>query len=134
MASAHWFGSQIDERSDRGVEGGQRKRQHLITRNPLMQKPFDRYLTHESDPARKCRCRTVTIVALSRACFECARDVETKAVPINLLGLFFFVGGLARLLAWIATGSPICLCARCEPQTRPRRSARTKHSLPRIRA
>ncbi len=36
----------------------------------------------------------------------CARDVERKATAINLLGAVFFVGGLARLLAWVATGEP----------------------------
>lgn len=36
----------------------------------------------------------------------CARDVETKALPINLLSLIFFVGGLTRILAWAATGKP----------------------------
>ncbi|NKY87194.1 DUF4345 domain-containing protein [Nocardia veterana] len=36
----------------------------------------------------------------------CARNVERKGAAINLLGAVFFVGGLARLLAWAATGEP----------------------------
>ncbi|WP_227983776.1 DUF4345 domain-containing protein [Nocardia spumae] len=36
----------------------------------------------------------------------CARDVERKAVAINLLGAIFFAGGLARSIAWAASGTP----------------------------
>ncbi|GAA5050035.1 DUF4345 domain-containing protein [Nocardia callitridis] len=72
----------------------------------------------------------------------CARDVETKATPINLLGLLFFVGGLARLLAWIISGQPnwfyvlmvpveliipvinyVLVRAVCEPTTRAQETA-----------
>jgi hypothetical protein len=35
-----------------------------------------------------------------------ARDLEHRAAAANLLGLLFFLGGLARLLAWAQTGAP----------------------------
>ena len=35
-----------------------------------------------------------------------ARDPRTYATLINLLGLLFFLGGVARLLAWMASGAP----------------------------
>ena len=35
-----------------------------------------------------------------------ARDLHRRASIANLLGLLFFVGGLARLLAWWQTGTP----------------------------
>jgi hypothetical protein len=35
-----------------------------------------------------------------------AKDLDRRASIVNLLGLVFFVGGLARLLAWVQTGIP----------------------------
>jgi hypothetical protein len=35
-----------------------------------------------------------------------ARDLGRRTSVANLLGLLFFVGGLARLLAWVQTGPP----------------------------
>ena len=35
-----------------------------------------------------------------------ARDLRTYATLINMLGLLFFLGGVARLLAWMASGAP----------------------------
>jgi hypothetical protein len=36
----------------------------------------------------------------------CAADITERGRVANVLGVVFFVGGLARLLAWIATGQP----------------------------
>ncbi|AHH16362.1 putative membrane protein [Nocardia nova SH22a] len=52
------------------------------------------------------RFYAVLFGAYGLAVMWCARDVERKATAINLLGVIFFVGGLARLLAWAATGQP----------------------------
>ena len=52
------------------------------------------------------RFYAVLFTAYGLAFVWCAKDVETKALPINLLGLIFFLGALARLLAWAATGEP----------------------------
>lgn len=52
------------------------------------------------------RFYAVLFAAYGLALAWCAREVETKETPINLLGLIFFVGGLARLLAWAVTGEP----------------------------
>ena len=35
-----------------------------------------------------------------------AKDLDHRAPIVNLLGLVFFLGGLARLLAWAQTGIP----------------------------
>ncbi|KAA0017380.1 DUF4345 domain-containing protein [Antrihabitans cavernicola] len=35
-----------------------------------------------------------------------AQDLDHRAGVVNLLGLLFFLGGLARLLAWLQTGTP----------------------------
>jgi hypothetical protein len=35
-----------------------------------------------------------------------AKDLDHRASVANLLGLVFFLGGLARLLAWVQTGIP----------------------------
>ncbi|WP_313318622.1 DUF4345 domain-containing protein [Gordonia sputi] len=35
-----------------------------------------------------------------------ARDPRTYAALVNLLGLLFFLGGVARLLAWMTSGAP----------------------------
>jgi hypothetical protein len=35
-----------------------------------------------------------------------ARDLAHRATVVNVLGLLFFLGGLARLLAWWQTGAP----------------------------
>jgi hypothetical protein len=35
-----------------------------------------------------------------------AMDLDRRAPVVNLLGLVFFLGGLARLLAWVQTGIP----------------------------
>ena len=35
-----------------------------------------------------------------------AKDLDRRAPIVNLLGLVFFLGGLARLLAWAQTGIP----------------------------
>jgi Domain of unknown function (DUF4345) len=35
-----------------------------------------------------------------------AMDLDRRATTANLLGLLFFLGGLARLLAWWQTGPP----------------------------
>jgi Domain of unknown function (DUF4345) len=35
-----------------------------------------------------------------------ARDLERRSSVANVLGLLFFLGGLARLLAWMQTGTP----------------------------
>jgi hypothetical protein len=52
------------------------------------------------------RFYAVLFAAYGLAVAWCAQDVETKGLPINLLGSIFFAGGLARLLAWAATGEP----------------------------
>ncbi len=52
------------------------------------------------------RFYAVLFGAYGLAVMWCARDVERKATAINLLGAIFFVGGLARALAWVATGEP----------------------------
>lgn len=52
------------------------------------------------------RFYAVPFMAYGFALIWCARDVENKGLAINLLGLILFVGGLARLLGWIATGQP----------------------------
>ncbi|MCU1645922.1 MAG: putative rane protein [Nocardia sp.] len=52
------------------------------------------------------RFYAVLFLAYGLAVLWCVRDIETKALPINLLSLIFFAGGLARALAWIATGQP----------------------------
>ncbi|WP_327142790.1 DUF4345 domain-containing protein [Nocardia sp. NBC_01327] len=52
------------------------------------------------------RFYAILFLAYGLALLWCARDVETKGLPINLLGLIFFAGGLARALAWVATGEP----------------------------
>ena len=52
------------------------------------------------------RFYAVLFLAFGLAFVWCAQDVENRGDPINLLGLIFFVGGLARLLAWAATGTP----------------------------
>jgi hypothetical protein len=36
----------------------------------------------------------------------CAVDIADRGRVANILGAFFFAGGLARLLAWAATGQP----------------------------
>jgi hypothetical protein len=36
----------------------------------------------------------------------CAVDIEERGRVANILGAIFFAGGLARLLAWAATGQP----------------------------
>jgi hypothetical protein len=36
----------------------------------------------------------------------CAVDIEERGRVANVLGAIFFAGGLARLLAWAATGQP----------------------------
>ncbi|MGC4934232.1 DUF4345 domain-containing protein [Gordonia sp. DT30] len=35
-----------------------------------------------------------------------AQDVPGRARVVDLLGLLFFLGGLARLLAWVTVGTP----------------------------
>lgn len=35
-----------------------------------------------------------------------AQDMDARAGVVNVLGALFFLGGLARLLAWAATGEP----------------------------
>lgn len=35
-----------------------------------------------------------------------AQDMDARAGAVNVLGALFFIGGLARLLAWAATGEP----------------------------
>ncbi|MEV5652557.1 DUF4345 domain-containing protein [Nocardia sp. NPDC052254] len=52
------------------------------------------------------RFYAVLFGAYGLAVMWCARDVERKATAIDLLGAIFFAGGLARLLAWVATGQP----------------------------
>ncbi|MFD3510419.1 DUF4345 domain-containing protein [Nocardia sp. NPDC058666] len=52
------------------------------------------------------RFYSVLFAAYGLAYIWCAKDVETKAVPINLLGAIFFVGGLARFLSIAAVGLP----------------------------
>jgi hypothetical protein len=35
-----------------------------------------------------------------------AQDLDRRTPTVNVLGVLFFVGGLARLLAWLQTGAP----------------------------
>ena len=49
---------------------------------------------------------SVLFAAYGLAWAWCARDVERNANMINALGAVFFVGGVARLIAWAATGEP----------------------------
>ncbi|NKY53998.1 DUF4345 domain-containing protein [Nocardia vermiculata] len=52
------------------------------------------------------RFYSVLFTAYGLAWVWCARDVERKVNMINVLGAVFFVGGVARLIAWAATGEP----------------------------
>ncbi len=36
----------------------------------------------------------------------CAADIDQRAPVVNVLGVIFFAGGLARLLAWAVSGRP----------------------------
>jgi len=58
--------------------------------------------TMESD----LRFFNLLFVAYGLAFVWAARDITGRAAVIDLLGLLFFVGGLARLLAWAAAGTP----------------------------
>lgn len=52
------------------------------------------------------RFYAVLFTAYGLAFIWCARDIDARAVPINLLGLIFFAGGLARLLSIATHGLP----------------------------
>ncbi|WP_446223797.1 DUF4345 domain-containing protein [Nocardia sp. IBHARD005] len=52
------------------------------------------------------RFYSVLFAAFGIAYIWCAKDVETKAIPINLLGAIFFIGGFARFLSIAAEGLP----------------------------
>jgi len=58
--------------------------------------------TMESD----LRFFNLLFVAYGLAFVWAARDIAGRAVLIDLLGLLFFIGGLARLLAWAEAGTP----------------------------
>lgn len=58
--------------------------------------------TMESD----LRFFNLLFVAYGLAFVWAARDVVGRGVVIDVLGLLFFVGGLARLLAWAEAGTP----------------------------
>ncbi|WP_051092598.1 DUF4345 domain-containing protein [Jongsikchunia kroppenstedtii] len=58
--------------------------------------------TMESD----LRFFNLLFVAYGLAFVWAARDIAGRAALIDLLGLLFFVGGLARLLAWAEAGTP----------------------------
>lgn len=52
------------------------------------------------------RFYAVLFVAYGAAYVWCAMDVPRRCDEVNLLGVIFFVGGLARFIAWAATGAP----------------------------
>ncbi|KQS00284.1 hypothetical protein ASG12_04975 [Williamsia sp. Leaf354] len=58
--------------------------------------------TMESD----LRFYNVLFAAYGAAFIWAANDVEARARIINALGALFFVGGVARLWAWVAVGAP----------------------------
>src|ERR1700712_1396973 len=52
------------------------------------------------------RFYALLFAAFGAAFVWCAADVTERGRVANLLGAIFFAGGIARLIAWVATGQP----------------------------
>ena len=52
------------------------------------------------------RFYAVLFTAYGLAFVWCAADIGQRAPVVNVLGVIFFAGGLARLLAWAVSGRP----------------------------